>query len=684
MHESSQHFNSSLFQRWQASWKEGPRVDFKGKIISLINRQGKPDDIKKYELATDLIAFANVARRIGKPCWIAFGIGEGKRLLSVANQYPYRPTGWTNPKKSIDELQTDEIEMQYRHLINDWIEPEPDVHLEYGTVEDVFVSYLQINPEYPDNPYRLKRDCLLKHGHKGDVFVRRGSATVKVPSEEAANLLPTRKVAYLTKQDWRGIVDNAIFESEAFSDLLKAFPLSDEVTGHSVFSAVLDALGEMKQLVVLVGGAGQGKTTVMNAVAWELARRVNTEGIREFFGDFSGDSGEDQLYSVVEDLEVVATAAVPIKVELRKDFENIEVLENQVLKAMLGSIPDEKRLAHFWRIPGSHWVLLLDGLDEIINFDQFAERLKTWIGQLPRNVQVVLSSRPHAWGEYPDQQIRIAKLSNEQIEELIRQKLLAQTPENALNELKSITEFLHQEQDIFEVFRKPRVIDGFLAAWLEHSTATVTESDKSPDWQEIFPNQEAASTASAQNNLPGTTSLDDELVSETTREFVQSPPKRTPDILPHETEDAFPPLPTAIYLQKVTSYLYQVERKRRKGPTPDEIEDQMENAQKALQEVAWQIDWQNSAFDKDRMHTEARKWNEYIGFIQRTNRQRKYCYLSPFFQSFCAAWYAFDFLEEETLIARFQNGKAIPQTAQVVLFLNQLRKANNRPSISFL
>lgn len=566
--------------------------------------------------------------------------------------------------------------MQYRNLARDWIEPEPDLQLEYGQIEGVFVSYLQINPEFPEKPYRLKRDYIPKHYAKGTVFVRRGSASVIVPHDETDSLLPARKVAYLKRSDWKEIVERAKFGSQRFYDLLMTSPLYD-TSGNPVFDTVLEHLQRGDNLIALVGNAGQGKTTVVNALAWELARRVNFDGLRKHFGDAEI---SNDLLSVAEDLEVIPPVPVPVKMELRKAFTDIAMFEKELLLSMLGSIPDGKRLEHFWNIPGSHWVLLLDGLDELNDWKVFAERLQIWIGQLPKNVQVVISSRPYAIGEISTG-VRLAPLNRDQVFTVLRRRLFDETPETAQENYTAIQSYLNTEPGIFDIFVTPRAVDGFLNFWLKNFKPALMESDKTPirvvheSSVNIVPNApsqiQAAISGINQDELADT----DSTVSLFSGE-------RTPDAAEKPPEDSS--LPVAIALASIADHVYIEEQKRQNGRWGNDAVNALEDAQEALQKTAWRKDWADETFKKRLMEDKLRELNEHIGLISRSDVKCRYRYRSLFFQSFCAARYAVEYLDEkdDKILQQLTNRIRIPATAQVLKLLNQLRGANNRPQLS--
>lgn len=683
MGEHSQHFESKLFSQWLVGWKEDPRIDFKAQIIRLVDERGQRDDKKKFELAKDLIAFANIARRIGQPCWIAFGIEEGKKLSDVRGQYPQRKPDWHNPNKSLAELQADEVEMPYRNVARDWVEPEPNIQLEYGEIDGFFVSYLQINPEYPEKPYCLKRD--YGKYKKGTVFVRRGSATVEVTPAEAKNLLPARKVAYLTREDWKEVVERARINSEQFYNLAITFPLLD-LEGNSVLETILERLQKGKKITVLVGNAGQGKTTIINALAWELADKFRPEGLRRYYAET--DIFKDSL-SVVEDLEVVPTVPLPIKMELRKALRDLSTFEVELLKSMLGTIPHDRELQHYWRIPGSHWILLLDGVDEIHEWEFFAEHLQNWLERLPDNVQVVISSRPYAIASISDE-VHLAPLDKNQALSLIKTKLFDKFPEIAQESYQEIHDYLCAEEKVFDLLHTPRCVDGFLGFWLENYIPTTIDSDyplpitKSSvtNPSSIFLDNEASEPRVEIQGI----NPQDLFGEESVDRFVSD---QNPDTLvqdegsnQNEKDETVPSI--AVVLTHITEYVYREEENRQLGRWGKRVRDRVDEALEELQRTAWNKDWDTDMFTVRQMNPKARSLNEYIGFIKKSEQRSKYRYISIFFQSFCAAWFAADFLQgqEEKIKRHLFKRREISSTKQVLKLLNQLLQANNRSQIS--
>jgi hypothetical protein len=58
MADKSRGFSPDIYRKFITEWTEGPFLDFKSRMY----RYGK-EEVKQFEFAKDVIAFANVARR---------------------------------------------------------------------------------------------------------------------------------------------------------------------------------------------------------------------------------------------------------------------------------------------------------------------------------------------------------------------------------------------------------------------------------------------------------------------------------------------------------------------------------------------------------------------------------------------------------------------------------------------
>lgn len=702
----SQGFDRNRFLRQAYTWTEGPRMDLKAEVYKL------SDDEKKFTFAKHIIAFANVARRIGKPCWILFGVcteNKERRIVDVQGQYPGKsPSQEICGKANLAELLADYVEMPYRNLARDWIDPEPSLRLEYGEVDGKFVSYLEIRPENTSHPYRLKKT--YKTFQVGDVFVRRGSASVQLKSEEAGNLLPASKAAYLEKEDWKRIIERILNDSSFENSYLtyKAFALfAENEPKQPVTDLIHVRLERGDKLISLIGCAGQGKTVVLRALAYELALRHNLESVatREQFGSQESDLVNDEsIDTVAEDLEVLPSFPIPIFMDLRGAFENLSRFEQRLKTHILDK---EIELNSYFRIPGTRWVILLDGLDEVANISDFGSHLKTWIDGLPKNVQVVLTGRPYVFPD-TERSIKIAPLNQNQICELIRRKLLQAYTREADNFSLPPVEQVHEDivrqlktyPELFEILNRPRAIDGYIKALTQQSVGDLTDKDlltileptditmKSNDSGQE--SKETVSMADTAYQLPIVHA--EELVSArreiTDQDEIRSTTKR------EEPSEENILLPESLVLEKVVTYLYESEINRYRERWGMDSVSVLEKAKLEIQELAWNKNWSITAFDRrvlpKHFTEEALRWNEFIGFIKRTGSRFEYSYLNLMFQSFCAAQHAFDqlqLLQSVALLTIYAKliWKMIRKTSsefneakRILKFINELLEWNGR------
>lgn len=380
--DHSSNFDADRFIKQFKTGAEGPFLDFKAHVYKL------DDDDKQFECARDVIAFANVARRTGRKCYILFGIGKDEKdrrtLHDVRNDFPgtKQPRGWDNPNVSIHEKQIDGVLKVLYDILQHWIDPQiPELTLEYGEIDGKFVSYLEIKPTPASRPFSLKRSFAPKKGKafkQGDVFVRKGASTVLLPESEVPSLCSQHQVVYLEQPEWREII--RVHQSGDFEKMQNLSPYVPPKTDQpdiSAFDAVMQALDKGKRLVVITGHAGSGKTVLLHRLAYAIAQRHNLDLLtqREYFGQLLQNEDENETITSIEDeLEVIPSFPVPVFMPLRAVFESTDELEQQLLKRLheWTGRDDTNTIHQFFKIPGSRWIILFDGIDEIRNREKFA------------------------------------------------------------------------------------------------------------------------------------------------------------------------------------------------------------------------------------------------------------------------------------------------------------------------
>ncbi len=296
----------------------------------------------------------------------------------------------------------------------------------------------------------------------------------------------------------------------------------------------------------------------------------------------------------------------------------------------------------------------------------------------------MISSRPYVFSEYADQVIQgvwLAPLTREQVLALIQRRLLDEVPETAQENYSAIQSYLNNEPDVFDLLLTPRAVDGFLKFGLNRAPVR-TEIDQTSIQIQPKETEDRSQNQTTHPHRPVTGISLSELIDATNISLFEG--ERTPDKGDMEAPQTETEIPVAVALVSIAEHVYQEERNRQKGRWGKRVVDVLEDAQEALQKTAWQKDWTVETFEKKLMREKLRELNEYIGFVSRMEGKRQYRYRSIFFQAFCAAWYAAEFLQdkEDEILKELVNRKTVPITTQVLKLLNQLREANKRPQLS--
>jgi hypothetical protein len=306
---------------------ESPFWDAKGELYRF-NAGGRKEEILVM-LIKHLIAFANISRSSGKPCFMIFGINDKTWVLQdVREQFVegVKPEYWDDESIPILKKQGDGVDTPYQNYARESIAPAPPrMQLEYGIYKGVFVSYLKIAPEYPSVPYSLKKK-LGKHG-AGTVFCRYGSSTVQIDVAEAKSLFSASQATYIEPVQWRDYINCLRSGEFAKGDARATFPIRLP-NGENAKDNVMKLLEQGRKSIMVIGPAGQGKTTLMLQLTYYLAKLHDLEQM-EFHSEFG--SNEEK---VTEDTVLPATRIkkgvtqkVPFYMELSNTFANYGLAE---------------------------------------------------------------------------------------------------------------------------------------------------------------------------------------------------------------------------------------------------------------------------------------------------------------------------------------------------------------------
>ncbi|MCX7839378.1 MAG: NACHT domain-containing protein [Anaerolineae bacterium] len=677
--DNSVDFRADWFIKQFDTGSESPFLDFKACVYKL------DEDDEQSEFARDVIAFANVARRTNKKCHILFGIdAKEKRVLrDVRNDFPREKLRklWNNPNVSIHDKQIDGIQKVFYEILEHWIDPQvPDLALQYGEIDGTFVSYLEIKPTLSSCPFAFKKSYVRKDGkvlNKGDVFIRKGASTVRLPDSEISSLYSYNQVVYLERSEWREIIRFHL--SGDFEKMQNLSPYSHPKTDQpdvTAFAAARQAVDSGKRLIVITGHAGSGKTVLLHRLAYAIAKRHNLDlpTLRQYFGQSTESRDEDKtIMSLEDELEVAPPFPIPIFMSLRAAFTSTDDLEKQLLAKLQDwtGKDNTETIDQFLKIPGTRWIILFDGVDEIRGRERFAPYLRNWIHQLPKNVQCVVTSRPgYVDDEYPNAvRIEIRPLSSDDIFYLLRE-MLSQDVDWA-DKQTEIQEWLSGHPDLIELLTCPRALVGFVNQLT--SVPPLGRPSIDQDWikpvaeykpEIVFGNDDAPAIDVEPNPIQ-----------------VELPEKEEVSFMDRVL---LPRL--AIAVQAITNFMRSEEVKRRR----EWGEDQSRIAKQAkieLDETAWHCDWSVDSFDSKECQnwitSDSCKWNEDIGFI-RYRYPRRYQFMCELLHHYFCAEYAWDFkLSEEVIKARaMQQGIHHSSTQRVIRLLNELWIENGRTPVN--
>ena len=401
-------FKNELYES-NNSLYEGPLIDRK-KSYNL------NDPRKKEDLVIDVIALSNSARHIGEPAFLVLGIEDkdGK----VCGIYDMLRTA---EGEEITQEEWDKLHNRISQILIRNIDPLTDFKFRRGRVEEKPVFYLELPPTCQPDVFTVKEDFPGSDSIKrGQSWTRVGESNAKIFVEPISkNQKPYcysyAEVPFLIPEMWKGYLTNLLSNKELRTvDDIK-FLQDIFVEGQfNITEKFEDFLKNSSRLLVISGLAGTGKTSCVKR--W-------TEGLAESCLESVNGIIQRGRYHPPE-------VAVPLYFSLKGvQIHSGNKLAQELLSKLNSYYPLwETRPSYPERLfeyKDIHWLVVLDGLDEIWSFREqrlFLSALKTFINQFPL-VKILLTSRPessnHDWEELGGKQFEITPLSMDQVENYI-------------------------------------------------------------------------------------------------------------------------------------------------------------------------------------------------------------------------------------------------------------------------
>lgn len=719
----SRYFDQALCLDFRDRWQEGPRLDFKISIYQLT------DDKTKFKFVRHLVAFSNVARRIGKPCWIFFGIDDNDRshFFDIYDKYASEkePKWWRDPRTSVHKRQIDGVLEVYRNLAEDWISPmTPEFHIEYGDIEGKFVSYLEIDPVSSSTAFRINQS----HAdfQAGTIFIRKGSSSVPLAPSEENTFLRCADSAYLNRDEWKKIVCFHLSgEFAQSSNLSPRFISKIKDSNQDTLETIIDALDNDTKRVFIFGYAGQGKTVLLKQLGLYLANRHNQDliAVRPEFGIIENIYQEgkpiiidddEPIRNLSKEVEVIPYHKVPVFMSLRTSFNSKDDLDNLLIhqiSTMVGRTFNQ--ISSVFNIPGSKWVVLLDGVDEIRNQKQSGAILSEWLKFLPSNVQAVITSRQYAVPfelDEIDLKLELAELSPEQVRYLIKGKLVSSDPENGSKIYEKAIRLLKAQPEIYVLLERHRAVDGFVEYFLGNQFQPFQSSIDIDQVHIVNPQRiKYGGTGTAGVPIIKSDELisDEEMITDTIktvhvlhprkREVIEvlfsNKRKRTSLARSYVRINYDGLIASGLKKYELATLLFSIaqhiqnEEIKRQNEIGQDAKRSAEKAEYNLGETAWKGDWDSSLVNvveckrNGWLDTESLDWNEFVGFLIRI-RYPIYQYAYIILQKLYAANFAYRVCNEsEVSNCIIERNLKLTTTQNILLLYNFFRKAHGKKPI---
>ena len=446
-------FHSDLYTDPE-QYEETPLRDRKSEVPNL--ERGRECVKNRAEFLRDVIALANTARLFGKPAYLIFGLDDNGNILDQEEYLQIYDENGVSPWERVRRQMGQLIEGHIKPLLPHW-------DLRHGKVNGKEVGYMLILPVPSPQNFQIRRRFpprgTVKLLTKDQSWIRFGESKAElekertVPFEFGPSTYCYAEVPYVLPSLWLKyfnciLAERCIVKAQTIVPYQQLFtagedkkPL-DEIVQKFLYDST-------SRLLILEGAAGCGKTVFLRRLVAKWA-----------------DAGFSAIEGRIKREEFLPPPNwIPVYFQLRfLEVNDVDSLVTQLIERInewggfwTGRKPSRPEM--LFEYADLHWVICLDGFDEICSIDiqrKFWTVLRGFMRRFP-GIRVVLTTRPdmpipRELGEL----WKIALLDQEQILSFVSAFI------EDFDDLDPIYDFLHSEKDLWQLCSIPLYLTAAL------------------------------------------------------------------------------------------------------------------------------------------------------------------------------------------------------------------------------
>lgn len=456
----TQQFRTELFTD-PTEYEERPLRDRKRDFPNLSDRKERRNFVKR------VIAMANTTRLWCGAAYLFYGIDNDGQIYGLENSViaSYGNLDDVSPWEKAREKIRDTLSEFVTPPLLKW-------DLLHGKINETPVAYLLIAP-VGTGPFKVKQalDTLLA----GQCWIRFGESAQDIDDyvlspEDDLYTYAYSSIPYILPRVWQRYFEGILNDRNSAENLTVAQDIrgyQDLYTtdGRLLQEVVTQFLNGSETLLVIEGAAGSGKSAFVRR--WIVAQT------------------EAQLQAMEQKIEreefTPPVGWIPVYHRLR----NEPVRTNYRLETRLLDVINKKSESSFWSgkrpsqpeelfcKPDLHWVICLDGLDEVRTQEQqhiFIETLHGFLEAYPR-VKVILTTRPDTGiGTLKTcgNTVTIAPFNDGPV--MLYLKNWVESKDYA-----EFVEFLHSDDELWELCRTPACLEVAVGKMIEIAESKLSE-----------------------------------------------------------------------------------------------------------------------------------------------------------------------------------------------------------------